>query len=185
LNSTIKNCSGLMLVLALLVLLMTVSGVAALPRCHVSNISYAYPHQADPNQQVTVYTTVTGSCVSDGEAYYTLRVDLADMASNSLAINSTRIGFNASNFTVIGEDSAITPSVNGTWPLQVHVYVIRAGGTSGSFLLDYQTVSNVTILVGATPVPEFNIGLGFTVLASLMMAVMVLSRTSCRKRTWS
>lgn len=186
LNLSGKACSGLMLVLALLFLLMTVSGVAA-ARCHVTNVSYAYPHQADPNQLITVGATVSGSCTSTGMEYYSLRVDLVDPASNSIARNSTPIGYNANNFTVTTEDSAITPSVNGTWPLQVYVYVIRAGGTSGAFLLDYQTVSNVTIVVGAvgaTPVPEFNISLGFTIFVSLAIGTL-LSRTSRRRGTWS
>jgi hypothetical protein len=177
-------CSGLLLLLALLVLITSSPGAAA-ARCHVSDVSYAYPHQANPGQLIMVDTTVTGSCVSTGDDYYSLRVDLVDMQSNSIAINSTAIGYFASNFTVVGEDSAVTPSVNGTWPLQVHVYVIRAGGTSGSTLLDYQTVSNVTIVVGTssgTPVPEFNYGLSLTIIASLAIGT-ILSRTNGRKRT--
>lgn len=178
-----KVCSGVMLILAVLFLMMTVSAAAA-ARCQISNVSYSYPHQTDPDQRIIVYTTVTGSCVSTGEDYYSLRVDLVDMASNSIVRNSTAIGYNASNFTVTAEDSVITPSLNGTWPLQANVYVIRAGGTSGASLLDYQTVGNVTILVGATPVPEFSVGLGFTVFVALVIGTLILSRSG-RRRTWS
>lgn len=184
LNSPSKVCSGLMLVLALLFLLMSASGAAA-ARCQVSNVSYDYPHQANPGQQIVFRTTVTGSCVSTGMDYYSLRVDIVDTASNSLARNSTPIGYNANSFTVTAEDSAITPSVNGTWPLQLYVYVIRAGGTSGAFLLDYQTVANVTVLVGATPVPEFSIGLGFAVFVSLIIGSILVSRPRFRRGTWS
>jgi hypothetical protein len=168
----------------MLFLLIAVPGVAA-ARCKVRNVSYDYPHVADPNQEVKVSTTVAGSCVSTGEDYYTLRVDLVEMTSNSTIttiMNSTPIGYNANNFTVTAEDSATTPSVNGAWPIQVHVYVIRAGGTSGAFLLDYQKVTNVTIQVG-TPVPEFNTGLSLTLVASLIAAMPIISRSNRRKRT--
>jgi hypothetical protein len=164
--------------------MMGFPGAAALPRCHVSNVSYTYPHQANPNQLITVYTTVTGSCVSTGDDYYALRVDLVDAQSNSLARVPVTIGYNASNFTVTAEDSAVTPSINGTWPLQANVYVIRAGGTSGSTLLDYQTTENITILVGTTPVPEFSFGLGFTVFASLTLGIALFSISGARRRTW-
>ena len=172
-----------MLVAAILFLLMNVSGVAA-ARCQVRSVSYAYPHLVDPNQQIKVSTTVAGSCATSGEEYYSLRVDLIDRTSNStIAINSTPIGYIANDFTVTVEDSATAPSVNGTWPIQIHVYVIRAGGTSGAFLLDYQNVTNVTIQVGTTPVPEFNIGLSLTLVASLIAAMPIISWSNRRRRT--
>jgi hypothetical protein len=169
----------------MLFLLMTVSGVAA-ARCQVTNVSYDYPHIADTNQQIKVSTTVSGSCATSGEDYYTLRLDLVEMTSNSTTktiTNSTPIGYTPNDFTVTVEDTATTPSVNGTWPIQVHVYVIRAGGTSGAFLLDYQNVTNVTIQVGTTPVPEFNIGLSLTLVASLIAAMPIISRSNRRRRT--
>jgi hypothetical protein len=181
LNSS-KAYSGLILVLALLFLFMNVSGAAA-ARCQISNVSYDYPHQANSTQQIVFRTTVSGSCVSTGMDYYELRVDVVDMASNSLARNSTPIGYLANNFVVTAEDFVVTPSVNGAWPLQLDVYVIRAGGTSGSFLLDYQTVANVTILVGTTPVPEFNLGLDLTVIASLVIASVLVSSLGVRRRS--
>jgi len=168
----------------MLFLLLTVSGVAA-TRCQVSKVSYAYPRLADSNQLIKVSATVAGSCVSTGEDYYSVRLDLVDMTSNSTITtitNSTPIGYNANNFTVTVEDFQTTPSVNGTWPIQVHVYVIRAGGTSGPTLLDYQTVTNATIQVGTTPVPEFNLGLSLTLVASLIVAMPIISRSNRRKR---
>jgi hypothetical protein len=72
-------------------------------------------------------------------------------------------------------NSVTTPSSNGTWPLGIHVYVIRAGGTNGAYLLDYQTVNNATIQVGgATPVPEFNLGWGIIVFATLSAGIIAV-----------
>jgi hypothetical protein len=77
---------------------------------------------------------------------------------------------------------ATTPNWNGTWPLQLHVYVIRAGGTDGSFLLDYQTVDNFTIRVGQTPVPEFPLG-DFTAVISIVAVAVIVSTRKGRMKT--
>lgn len=121
-------------------------------------MNYSIPQQAGPGQRIETGTTVSGSCISDGEDYYSVRVDLIDVPSSLIvSSNSTPIGYNATNFTVTVENMVTTPSNNGTWHIDVDVYVIRAGGTSGSYLLDYRTTSDATILVGAvTPIPEFS-----------------------------
>jgi hypothetical protein len=168
------------LLIGLLFSLLLTSSVAA-ARCQISNVSYAYPRQANPNEEIQVDTTVAGSCVTTGIDYYSVRVDLVDMNSNYIvSSSSTPIGYNAANFTVVASNSVTTPSSNGTLPLGIHVYVIRAGGTNGFYLLDYQTVSNATIQVGsATPVPEFNLGLGITVFAALSAGI-IMARTRRR-----
>jgi len=155
--------------------LMISSSVAA-ARCQISNVSYQYPSQASPDSEIQVDATVAGSCVTTGVDYYSVRVDLVDMNSNYIvSSSSTPIGYTATNFTVVAITSATTPSSNGTWPLGIHVYVIRAGGTNGAYLLDYQTIGNATIQVGsATPVPEFNLGSGIIVFAALSAGIMIL-----------
>lgn len=166
----------MMLVTAILLVLLALSSVAA-ARCQISSVSYVYPQQTSPNQQIQVGTTLAGSCASTGVDYYAVRVDLVDKLSGSiLSSSSTPIGYNASNFTVTAENSATTPSNNVTWPLEIYVYVIRAGGTGGTNLLDYTTVGNATIQVGATAIPEFHIGLGSTVIIALSAATLIMSR---------
>lgn len=164
------------LVLAALVMLLALSTVSA-ARCQISNVTYAYPQVAQPNQQISIGTSIAGSCASDGESYYAVRVDLVDLSSGVIVSSSdTPIGYNAQSFNVTTSNPATTPSTNGTWPLQVHVYVIRAGGTNGMYLLDYETVGNATIQVGSMPVPEFHLSWGLTVLTTLMATSLVLQK---------
>jgi hypothetical protein len=163
------------LLIGILFGLLINSNVAA-ARCQISNVSYEYPRQAYPNEAIQVDTTVAGSCASTGLDYYAVRVDLVDLNSNYITSSSnTPIGYSATNFTVVATNSVTTPPSNGTWPLGIHVYVIRAGGTNGAYLLDYEAVSNATIQVGsATPVPEFYLDLGMTVFAALSAAVIIV-----------
>jgi hypothetical protein len=70
-----------------------------------------------------------------------------------------------------------------TWPLQIHVYVIRAGGTNGMYLLDYQTVGNATIQVGATAVPEFHLSPGVTIIFTLGASSLIIYRRRSRERS--
>ena len=151
-------------------------------RCQISGVSYNYPGEALPSQQIQVQTTVLGSCASNGEDYYAVRVDLIDLQSSYIISSSdTPIGHNATDFNVTAVNPVTTPASNMTWPLQIHVYVIRAGGTNGMYLLDYQTMSNVTIQVGATPMPESQFSPMFIV-TSLVLAILVLSRRRSRGR---
>jgi hypothetical protein len=126
-------------------------------RCQITHVSYSIPQQAAPSQQITSATNVAGSCVSDGEDYYSVRVDLVDASTASIVnSNSTPIGYNATYFNATVENIATTPPNNGTWNVITMVYVVRAGGTGGSYLLDYTSSSNATIQIGgSTPVPEF------------------------------
>jgi hypothetical protein len=164
----------------LMVLVQSHSAVAA--RCEVGNVAYSIPHRADPGQRIQTATTVNGSCFSDGEDYYSIRVDVVDIPSSSIvSSNSTPIGYNATNFTSTVENMLTAPSHNGTWHIDVDVYVIRAGGTSGSYLLDYRASSNATIQIGAlTPVPEYPAVSILTVAVGFLITVMTLRR---RRRT--
>jgi hypothetical protein len=167
---------SILLATALLSLLVGISSVAA-TRCQIRSVAYSYPQQADPNQQIEVDTKVAGSCVSTGEDYYSLRVDLVDMNSTAiLSTSSTPIGYSANNFTITGRNFATAPVYNATWPLQMDVYVIRAGGTNGAYLLDYKTVGNATIQVGTVAVPEFRASSWLTVVTSLVAVALITSR---------
>ena len=162
---------------------MLVSSLVSGARCQISGVSYNYPGQALPSQQIQVETTVLGSCASNGEDYYAVRVDLVDVQSSYIiSSSSTPIGHNATDFDVTALNRAMTPSTNMTWPLQIHVYVIRAGGTNGVYLLDYQTISNATIQIGAIAVPESRFSPMFTVVTTLVVAISVLFRRRSRGR---
>lgn len=166
----------LVLLVTLTLFLSNTSVFAA--RCRISNVSYGYPQQAATNQRILITSTVAGSCESNGEDYYSVRVDLVDIPSGSIvSSNSTPIGYNATNFTVTAENMPTTPGDNGTWHVGIDVYVIRAGGTGGSYLLDYTTVGNVTIQLGPPAVvPEFRSGLVIGIVTALCSTVLVIDR---------
>lgn len=121
--------------------------------CQSVNVASSYPHQTFPNQPVQVITTVAGSCTSDGEDYFAVRVDLVDSTTKSiLSSNSAPIGYNAVNFSAKVQNTAIAPLRNQTWPIEIDTYMIQAGGLSGKYLLN---ATSVIIQVGEAPVPEF------------------------------
>ena len=177
---TAKMCVMLMASIVFVGLTNPVSAA----RCQIGKVSYVYPHQAAPSQQIRIDTLVAGSCLSNGEDYYAVRVDLVDQLSNSIiSSGNTPIGYGASNFTVAARNLVTTPSRNATWSLRIYVYVIRAGGTNGAYLLDYTTIGNVTVQVGAIAVPEFQTGLGFITIVALSMATLGLHRLRRREES--
>lgn len=158
-------------------MLLIVANSPAASLCQLGNVTSNYPHQALPNQQIQVSTTIAGSCASDGEDYFSARVDLVDKLSNStISSNSTPIGYNATDFSVTVENVVVTPSMNVTWPLEIDVYVTESGGVVGKYLF---TVSNATIQVGAMPVPELHAEPG------LVISIMVLAATLMVRRKLS
>jgi hypothetical protein len=167
------------IVFFLVIVLARSPSIALATRCQIGNVSYMVPQQAVPSQRIETATTVNGSCESNGEDYYSIRVDLIDVPSSMIvSSNSTPIGYNATNFTITVENMVTTPANNGTWHILLNVYVIRAGGTSGSYLLDYRTTDNATIQIGgATPVPEYP---GAPMLA---VALIIVAVTLQRRRT--
>ena len=128
--------------------------------CKITGVSYDYPHEAQPDQRIQVNTTISGSCVTDQMKYYSIRVDLIDLTSgNTITIGSSPIGYRAENFSVTVTDTAITPSTpNASWPVQVRVYVMNAGGgggPGGTYLITYSATTNATIqILASTEVPE-------------------------------
>lgn len=132
-----------------ILLLLSSNPLASASLCQLSNLTLTYPHQALSNQQIQVSTTVEGSCVSDGEDYFSVRADLVDELTNSTpSTNSVPVGYNATHFSVTVENVAVTPQENVTWPLEVDVYVFESGGVTGKYLL---AVENLTVQVGSMP----------------------------------
>ena len=175
-RSTRMSYVVLLLLVAVTFFLSNTSVFAA--RCQISNVSYGYPQQAATNQRVLITSTVAGSCVSNGEDYYSVRVDIIDAPSGSIvSSNSTPIGYNATNFNVTAENMPTTPGNNGTWHVAIDVYVIRAGGTGGSYLLDYKTVGNATIQLGPpSAIPEFPSGMVVGIVTSLCSTALIFNR---------
>jgi hypothetical protein len=157
------------------ILLVVVSrSTVAASLCQTVTVSSAYPHQAFPAQPLQVITSVAGSCTSDGEDYFSIRVDLLNGSSRSLlSSNSTPIGYNANNFSAKVENGVTAPSGNQTWPIEVDTYLIQAGGLSGTSLLNATTL---TIQVGDTSLPEFPINYSFILLFALTATTLTLYR---------
>ena len=136
--------------------------------CQTIGASTVYPHSALPNQAVSFMTTVVGSCTSDGEDYFAVRVDLVDSSSMILSSNSTPIGYNANNFTVNVRNAAVSPNNNQSWPIKVDTYLVQAGAASGKYLVNSTAI---TIQIGAAPLPESQAGVSlifaFTVVVTL------------------
>ena len=160
-----------MSLIGLALLLATSGSTVRASLCQTVTVSSAYPHQASPGQRIQFVTTVAGSCTSDGEDYFSVRVDLANSVSKSIiSSNSTAIGYNANNFSVNVENGATAPISNGTWSIDVDTYMTQAGGVSGKYLLNATTA---TIQVGDAPLPEFQL----SVAATLILALSALPLT--------
>jgi len=167
------------LVTVTLIILSAPSATASL--CQTIQVSFAYPRQALPNRSVPITTTVAGSCTSDGEDYFGLRVDVLDGVSHGvLSSNSTPIGYNANNFSVNVENAAVSPANNQSWPLQINTYLIQAGGTSGKYLLNATTI---TIQVGDSPLPEIPLSSSPLMALVLIAVTMSLTRRKLPHRT--
>jgi len=126
----------------------------------------SYPHSASPNQVVPLSTTVSGSCTSDGEDYFAARVDVVDKESSLvLSSNSTPIGYNANNFSIVVHNAAKTPAGNQSWTVNVNTYLIAAGAASGKYLVNS---TSITIQVGNTALTEAQPELPLVLLAAVM-----------------
>ena len=142
--------------------------------CQSVNVSSSYPNQTFPNHPVQVITTVAGSCTSDGEDYFAVRVDLVDGTTKSiLSSNSAPVGYNAVNFSAKVQNTAIAPLRNQTWPIEIDTYLIQAGGVNGKYLLN---ATSAIIQVGETPVPEFEPSRSFVLLLVLTGITLTVYR---------
>jgi hypothetical protein len=161
-----------MLIAGIIFLIISMSPADA-ALCQKIGVSFTYPTHAFENQAMQVSTTVAGSCVSDGEDYFALRVDLVDnFTGGILSSNSTPIGYNANNFSVTVRNAAVTPSVNESWPVIVDTYLIQAGATSGKYLLNATTI---TIQVGSTQLAEFSFNPSWALAVLLMTTTLTLT----------
>jgi len=175
-RSRVAVCVILIAVIAFLIS-STPSANATL--CQKIAVSFSYPPQAGENQAVRVSSTVAGSCVSDGEDYFAVRVDLVDNFTGTiLASNSTPIGYDATNFSVTVWNAAVTPKSNESWPVAINTYLIQAGAASGKYLLNETTI---TIQVGDTPLPEFPINPPYAFAVALMMTAFLTYGSASRK----
>ena len=138
--------------------------------CQTIRTSTNYPQSASPSQVVSFTTTVAGSCTSDGEDYFGVRVDLIDSTSGMvLSSNSTAIGYNANNFSVNVHNAATSPKYNQSWAINVNTYLIQAGAASGKYLLNSTAI---IIQVGANPLPEFQPAPLFIIVLALVGSVL-------------
>jgi len=170
----INSCEIMRIALSLIpialigfVMLSCPSAVASL--CQTVSVSLTYPRQTLPKGTVPVWTRVNGSCTSDGEDYFAVRVDLlANSSSVMLSSNSTPVGYNANNFSVRVENVATSPMNNQSWPIQVNTYLVQSGAAFGKSLLNATTI--YIQVGGAVPELPFNPSLA---LAVVLMAAMV------------
>jgi len=171
-NSRATVC--LALIVAVLLVVIPGSSVAG-SLCQSIKVSSTYPHQAPPRGQMQVITTAAGSCTSDGEDYFSVRVDLLDGTSNTLlSANSAKIGYDANNFSVTVQNAATAPSTNQTWPLEVDTYLIQAGGTSEQSLLNSTTI--MIQVGGDTPLPEFRANTSLVFVAVFGLTSIIIFR---------
>ena len=149
--------------------------------CQKTAVSFSYPRQASENQVVRISSMVAGSCVSDGEDYFAVRVDLVDNFTGAiLASNSTPIGYDANNFSVTVWNAAVTPKSNESWPVVVNTYLIQAGATSGKYLLNENTI---TIQVGDIPLPEFPFNPPYALAVALITAALLTYGNRSNRKT--
>jgi len=138
--------------------------------CQTIRVYTTYPHSASPNEVVSLTTTVTGSCTSDGEDYFAARVDLIDRASNLvLSSSSTPIGYKANNFSVNIHNAATTPKNNQIWAINVNTYLVQAGAASGKYLLNS---TELRIQIGVKPLPELRPAPSFIILLTMVGLVL-------------
>jgi len=157
----------LMVAIALIVL---ASPLVKATLCETIRTSTEYPQSALPSQVVSVTTSVSGSCTSDGEDYFGVRVDLVDSVSGMvLSSNSTAIGYNANNFSVNVHNAATTPKDNQSWAINMNTYLIQAGAASGKYLLNS---TELRIQIGVKPLPELRPAPSFIILLTMVGLVL-------------
>lgn len=92
--------------------------------CQVLSFNPNYPQTASPGQTILVSTTIIVSC-GQWRTYYTARVDLVDrQTSYLLSTSAFNIG-EKSNVNVTVSNSAAVPQMNGTWRLNLNLYIFE------------------------------------------------------------
>ena len=158
------------LILAVLFSMISSFNVAG-QSCHQVTVSSNYAKQAAPNEQVQVTTTIAGSCTSGPEDYFSARVDVTDSVSKALlSSNSVPIGYSVTNFSVSVQNSVTTPSSNLTWLIDIDSYLIIDAQES------HLNSTTGSIVVGNTPVPEFQADYSLVLLLALTTTLVLYRR---------
>jgi hypothetical protein len=159
-----RHLSILPLTLVLAFVVLSYSAVQA-QSCQAT-VTYDYPKQVNPAQQVHIAATVTGSCLFPAgfpmPNSYSVRVDVTDQSTGGIiSSNSANTGYSASAygtpyFTVTVNNTVVAPSTVTTWLLGFSVYVFAGGNTSplytapGSAAIEVGT--SVTAVISVTTV---------------------------------
>lgn len=112
---------------AVLVPLSIASSEVHAQPCQVFQFNANYPPTLAPGQTFQVTSSVSLACYQ-WRTYYGGRVDIVDPASNTILSTSTfEIGWTpAVNATV--SNSATAPQTQGSWDLQLILYIFEGGG---------------------------------------------------------
>lgn len=138
--------------LSLLIIAVAAVGLQLVPPgfatyCPVSNMSFKYPQQIQPNQSFTTSVTISGVCAPDDAYYYSIRSDLNSQNGLVLSQQSTPIGYSQGQHWDITVQNQITaPTTSGSWPIIYAVYIFADVG--GGFTIDSISYKPITILVG-------------------------------------
>jgi hypothetical protein len=130
----VSGKSLLLLFLAIAVALPT-SSLATLEvhaePCQVLQFDTSYPPTVAPGEAFQVTSTISLACYQ-WRTYYGGRVDIVDPASNTvLSISTFEIG-TMPNVNVTVSNSATAPQAEGSWDLQLILYILESGGIVGS-----------------------------------------------------
>lgn len=95
--------------------------------CQVFEFDVNYPASVAPGQTFQVTSTISLACYQ-WRTYYGGRVDIVDPASNTILSTSTfEIGV-MPNVTATVSNSATAPQTQGSWDLQLILYIFEGGG---------------------------------------------------------
>jgi len=121
--------------------------------CQITNVSYDYPQQIQPNQQFLLTSTISASCsYTDPGIYYLAMVVVNDassgqqISSNSAAIRY--VSLQQPNVTATITNLITTPNGNVAWQLKLTVYVINDYNQYFSPFQDTAIIHYLTVNVG-------------------------------------
>lgn len=142
--------------------------------CQISNVSYDYPRQVLPGQNITTTVTVSGVCAPDDADYYSVRSDLNDMSGAVLSDVSVPVGFSqGQNWTVTVQNEVTAPEGLTLWQIQFAVYVFAAMGSGGT--IDSATFNPVAIQVGTIQSAQTSTSMSLTTIQTEALPVIVSS----------
>lgn len=178
-RAPLVNCKmpvGVLLVMVGLMMGATFPSAVFANFCQISNISYNYPQQLSPRQSFITTTKVSGTCAPDDSYYYSIRVDLSDMAGQVLSYTSVPIGYGSGQYwqvTVLNQVTA--PTSVGSWQIQFIVYVF--GNINSGGIMDSKTTNMVIIQLGTMQTTQ-SISSSTTVSQAAVQATVITTKTS-------